>query len=313
MDTFPPAPDCWYLTGATASGKSALSLALADRLDAEIISLDSMAVYLGMEIGTAKPEAAEREQVPHHLLDLVAPNEEFSVSQYLAAAHRAIGEIKSRGREVLFVGGTPLYLKSLLRGMFEGPKANLELRAVLEKEAEDGGRHALHARLSEVDPDAGKRIHPHDTRRIVRALEVFQTTGKTISSFQSHFAKGRTADECRVFVLDWPRDVLHQRINERVDRMFAAGLVDEVQGLLAQYGQLGRTAAQAVGYREVLQYFDRVRDLPETIEVTKARTRQFARRQLIWYRGLSECRWVSVADRRDTSVLADEIVASVGV
>lgn len=309
MDTFEPISDCWYLVGATASGKTALSLALADRLNAEIISLDSMAVYRDMEIGTAKPEASVREQAPHHLLDLVSPNEDFSVSQYLNAAHQMVKDIRARGREVLFVGGTPMYLKALLRGLSEGPAANPELRATLEKEAEDVGSPVLHERLAAVDPEAGERIHPNDTRRIVRALEVYETTGQTISSYQSQFADGRSAEECRVFVMDWPREILHERINQRVDQMFAVGLVDEVKGLLAKYCQLGMTASQAVGYREVLQHFDGERDLAETIEVTKARTRQLARRQLIWYRGLSECRWVPVADRPDTERMADEIVA----
>jgi len=310
MDTFEPAPDCWYLTGATAAGKTAASLELAERLGAEIISLDSMAVYLEMEIGTAKPEPAARERVPHHLVDLVAPDEEFSISQYLEAAHAAIADIKSRGREVLFVGGTALYLKALLRGLWEGPDADPALRAALEAEAAELGSPALHERMTQIDPESGQRIHPNDTRRIVRALEVFEKTGQTISSFQSHFNRGRDAEQCRVFVLDWPRDVLHDRINKRVDAMFAAGLVEEVQGLLDRYERLSTTAAQAVGYRDVLEHLAGERDLAETIEVTKAHTRQFARRQLIWVRGLSECRWISVADRPERAEVAAEILTA---
>lgn len=280
------------------------------RLEAEIISLDSMAVYRGMEIGTAKPELAARDAVPHHLLDLVEPSEDFSISQFLDAAHQAIGEIQTRGKEVLFVGGTPLYLKALLRGLTEGPDADPKFRAALEAEAEEFGSLMLHERLEKIDPEAAERIHPHDTRRIVRALEVFEKTGEPISRSQSQFSQGSDAKDCRVFILDWPRAILHDRINRRVDEMFASGLVDEVRGLLAKHGRLGKTAAQAVGYREVLQHLSGDRDLAETIEVTKARTRQFARRQLIWYRGLSECRWISMAENRMAAELSDEILSA---
>ncbi|REJ65291.1 MAG: tRNA (adenosine(37)-N6)-dimethylallyltransferase MiaA [Planctomycetota bacterium] len=325
MDTFAPVDDCWFLTGPTASGKTALSLELAERLGAEILSLDSMAVYRRMEIGTAKPDTATRARVAHHLIDLVEPTEDFSISQYLEHAHRAVDDIRSRGREALFVGGTPLYLKALLRGLADGPPGDPELRAQLESEAEQQGSAELHARLAEVDPEAARRVHPHDTRRIVRALEVFAKMGQPMSDYQQHFAQGRAAKDCRVFVLNWPRDVLHQRINARVETMFVEGLVEEVRGLLADYGRLGTTAAQAVGYREVIQYLDGARaphsrrsatadlsppvDLPQTIELTKARTRQFARRQLIWFRGLSECRWIGMSDQTNVAELAARIAA----
>lgn len=250
----PPAHDCWYLTGPTAAGKTQVGLELAERLGAEIISLDSMAVYQGMDIGTAKPTAADRARVPHHLLDLVPPTEDFSLSEYVDAAHAAIREIQQRGRPVLFVGGTPLYLKALLRGVYQGPPPDWTFRAQIEQELRTLPITALHERLQVIDPLLAARLHPHDKRRIIRGLEVFKLTGQRLSHWQTQFDEGRPAHEMKVFVLDWPRAVLHQRIEARVRQMFTAGLVEEVRGLIARYGRLSRTAMQAVGYREVLHF-----------------------------------------------------------
>ncbi|HEV3340094.1 MAG TPA: tRNA (adenosine(37)-N6)-dimethylallyltransferase MiaA [Pirellulales bacterium] len=305
-----PLADCRFITGATASGKSELGLELARRLNAEIVSLDSMAVYRGLDIGTAKPSVDARREVPHHLIDLVEPDAEFSLAQYLAAATRASEAIISRGREPLFVGGTPLYLKSLLRGIFQGPAADWELRHRLVAEAHERGADWLHQRVAEVDPAAARRLHPHDTRRLVRALEVFEKTGRPISDWQRQFDRARPAEECRVFVLDWPREELYRRIDARVEAMFAAGLIDEVRHLLAAGKRLGRTARQALGYREVLDHLAGNRSLPDTIELVKTRTRQFARRQLTWFRSLSECRWISMGDGRTAGDLVAEIVGS---
>lgn len=286
-----PFADCWFLTGATASGKSEAGVELARRIGAEIVSLDSMAVYRGMDIGTAKPTPEQRAAVPHHLIDLVEPSEEFSVARYLDAARQAVAEISGRGRLALFVGGTPLYLKALLRGLFEGPPADLVLRKQWEEEERsEPGR--LHRRLAEVDSATAARLHPNDVKRIVRALEVFEKLGQPISLLQRQFETGRSADECHVFVLDWPREVLYERINRRVDAMFAAGLVDEVRGLLAAEKPLSRSASQAVGYREVIEHLAGVRDLAETVALVKQNTRQLAKRQCTWFRSLSECRFV---------------------
>jgi tRNA dimethylallyltransferase len=248
----PPALDCWYLTGPTAAGKTRIGVELAHRLGAEIISLDSMAVYQGMDIGTAKPSAEDRRRVAHHLLDQVPPTEDFSLSEYVDAAHAAIADIRGRGREVLFVGGTPLYLKSLLRGVYQGPPADWEFRRQIESELGSLPDEALHRRLEVIDPLLAAKLHPNDTRRIVRGLEVFRLTGQRLSHLQTQFDEV-PAGATKVFVLTWPREELHQRIEARVEQMFAAGLVDEVRGLLAQYGTLSRTAMQAVGYREVIE------------------------------------------------------------
>jgi tRNA dimethylallyltransferase len=301
--------DCWYLTGATASGKTVVALALAERLQAEVVSLDSMTVYRGMDIGTAKPTAAERALVPHHLLDIVDPADEYSVAQYVEDAARIVEAIRSRGNEVLFVGGTPLYLKSLLRGLFDGPPANWQLREQIEEELEKVGQAALHERLKHVDPVAASAIHPHDTRRMIRALEVFRATGEPLSHQQLQFEDGRPAEECKVFVLRRERKEQHQRIEARVDAMIDAGLVDEVRGLIAEGKPLGRTASQAVGYREALAFLAGEINDDEMRTQMKVRTRRFAKRQGTWFRSLSECRFVDVAGEPDAEAIAEQIAA----
>jgi len=296
MQSFPPLSDCHYLVGPTAAGKTAAGVEMARRLGAEILSLDSMAVYRGMDIGTAKPDAAARAAVPHHLLDLVEPNQDFSIADYLVAAHRVAAEVRERGREVLFVGGTPLYLKALLCGIAEGPGPDWATRERLVDEARQNGPEQLHRRLAEVDPTAAAKLHPNDVRRIVRALEVVERTGRPISAGQTHFHQPISPEvAAAVTVLDWPRAMLHDRIIARVDAMFAAGLVEEVRGLLARHPALGRTASQAAGYREIADYLGGRMDLAGAIERTKARTRQLVRRQLTWFRSLEGCRWVDMS------------------
>jgi tRNA dimethylallyltransferase len=302
--------DCWFLTGATAVGKTAVGIALAQRIGAEIISLDSMAIYRGMDIGTAKPSAAQRSIVPHHLIDIVDPHQEYSVAQYVDAAAATVTEIRSRGKEPLFVGGTPLYLKSLVRGLFEGPPADWQLRNEIEQELAQVGQQALYDRLQQVDPVAASHIHPHDTRRLIRALEVFRATGEPISHQQLQFEEGRGAEECRVFVLRRKREELHARIEGRVEAMIDAGLVDEVRQLVAGGHELGRTARQAVGYREALAYLAAEYDHEEMIARIKARTRRFAKRQGTWFRSLSECRFVDIVGDVESHGVADEIAAS---
>jgi tRNA dimethylallyltransferase len=195
--------------------------------------------------------------VPHHLLDLVPPTEEFSLSQYIDAAHKAIAEIRSRGKEVLFVGGTPLYLKSLLRGVQQGPPADWSFRAAIEEELKTLPLEVLHQRLQIIDPLLASRLHPNDKRRIIRGLEVYRLTGQRLSHLQMQFDEAPPAGKAKVFTLSWPRDELHRRIDARVEQMFAAGLVEEVRGLLAKYGALSRTAMQAVGYQEVIEWLER--------------------------------------------------------
>lgn len=304
-----PALDCWFLTGVTATGKSRIALALAERLGAEIISLDSMAIYRGMDVGTAKPTPDQQAAVPHHLIDIVDPDEDYSVAQYVDAAHAKIAEIRGRGKEVLFVGGTPLYLKALLRGLFEGPPANWELRQEIEREVAEVGNEALHARLEQIDPVAASAIHFRDTRRLIRAIEVFRATGQPISHQQMEFDDSRRAEECRVFVLRRPKEEQNARINERVEEMVERGLIEEVERLTAGGRQLGRTASQAVGYREVIEFLAGERDRASMLDRIKTRTRQFAKRQGVWFRSLSECRFVDIEGDVDAKPLAEQIVA----
>jgi tRNA dimethylallyltransferase len=284
---------CWFLTGPTASGKTNLSLALAQELNAEIISLDSMAIYRGMDIGTAKPSLAERAVVPHHLIDLRDPHEEFSVAQYRDLVTQLVQELLAVGKTPLFVGGTPLYLKALLRGFFHGPPADWNFRNEQAARAQSQGLDQLYAQLQSIDAGSAQRIMPNDERRIIRALEVWHLTGRTMTDWQQEFDQATPAAQCRVFVLDWPRAMLHERINQRVVQMFEQGLVAETTKILQNPHGLGRTAAQAVGYHEVIDYLAQRTTLDQAIALTQARTRQFAKRQLTWFRGLSECRWLA--------------------
>jgi len=309
MHIQPPAPDRWYLTGPTASGKTEVGIELARLLDAEIISLDSMALYRRMDIGTAKPTPEQRAAVPHHLIDIIEPEQEYSLARYVQAASEQVAAITERGREVLFVGGTPLYLKALLRGIFTGPEADWDFRRQVQREVDIVGSQALHDRLQQVDPLSAAKLHPNDTRRIIRALEVYKITGQPISHMQLHFDHGRPAQQCRVFALQRPLPELNARIHRRVDQMFAQGLVDEVRKLRQSGCQLGRTARQAVGYREVLEHLEGKYDLGETVERVKVRTRRFAKRQRTWLRSLSECRTVEISGSITAEEIAQRIVA----
>lgn len=300
----------WFLTGPTAAGKTQVGLLLAERLGAEILSLDSMSIYRRMDIGTAKPSPAERAKIPHYLIDIVDPSEDFSLAQYLEAAEKAAAEVRSRGKEVLFVGGTPLYLKGLLRGICESPPADWEFRRQVAEEVATIGAAALHARLRQVDPLAAAKLHPNDQRRIIRALEVYRATGQPLTHRQLEFDEGRSAEERRVFVLHWPRAELHRRINARVEAMFAAGFVEEVRRLVEEGVPLGRTAEQAVGYQEILAHLQGEANLPATIAKVQARTRQFAKRQETWFRSLSECRTIELEEPLDANEVVERILQS---
>ena len=301
-----------YLTGPTASGKTVIGVALARRLDAEIVAVDSMTLYRGMDIGTAKPTDAERGGIPHHLIDVLDPWQAASVAEYRRWALAAVEDIERRGKRVLFVGGTPLYLKALLRGLFQGPGADCALRLRLEREAKEGGTKALHRRLAAVDPPTAARLHPNDRRRVIRALELVELTGQALGRLQVEHERFAPAGTL-VFALDRPRPELHDRINRRVTTMFDAGLVEEVRALWSSPRPLSAVAAQGVGYREVIEMLEGKAGLTETMERVRARSRQFAKRQCTWFRGLVEVRpWPVLPDddaERVADRLADEIKA----
>ena len=287
-----PAPLC-LLAGPTASGKTDLAVLVAERAGAEVLSMDSMLVYRGMDVGTAKPSAALRERVPHHLLDLVEPSVSFSVHDWLAAAERALEDVTSRGRRALFVGGTAFYLKALTEGLFEGPAVDPHLRARLERRIEEEGNAELHAELARVDALAARRIHPNDSKRLVRALEVWEQTGKPLSEWQRQWEgweEGAEPRPRRLVALETDPAELERRIPERTRSMLDAGWVDEVRAIRSG-GGFGPTSIQALGYREVLDLADGKVTREEAEQTIALRTRQFARRQRTWLRGF--------ADRRD--------------
>ncbi len=296
---------CWFLAGATASGKTGVSLKLAAKIDAEIVSMDSMAIYRNMDVGTAKPYAHERAQVPHHLIDICDPNENFSTSEFYDAARTCVGEIWDRGKTVLFVGGTALYLKTLLRGLFEGPPADWQFRKEIENEIAEMGDEFLHQRLQMVDPVAAHQLHPNDHRRIIRALEVFKVTGKPLSHLQLEFDNKTDPENCRVFALRHDRAILHDRIERRVTTMFEKGLLEEVALILKKFDSLSRTAAQAVGYKEAIAHLNGQMSLEEAIERVRIRTRRFARHQETWFRGLHECEMVDLPTDFDQDATVD--------
>jgi tRNA dimethylallyltransferase len=287
----PPFQNALVLTGPTGSGKSRLGIELAEHIGAEIVSMDSMALYRRMDIGTAKPSQADRTRVPHHLIDVLEPWESASVAWWLGHAAECCRAIENRGKRTIFVGGTALYLKALLKGIFEGPPADAQLRRRLEEEAQQRGKDYLHTRLAQVDPATAARLHVNDTRRIIRALEVWELTGRPMSAWQSQWSSEPAVDDGfpRVLWLDLPRSELYSRIDKRVDAMLAAGLVEEVRQLRELPRALSREASQALGYKELFGYLDGGCSLEAAIERIRMRSRNYAKRQVTWFRHLPGC------------------------
>lgn len=300
-----------FLIGPTAVGKTAVAIRLARLHPIAILSLDSMQVYRGMDIGTAKPSAAERAAAPHELIDLVDPSEPYSVARWLEEARSAEARARTEGRVPIYVGGTALYLKALLHGLFEGPSSHPEIRAALQERARAEGSGALHAELRAVDEVAAGRIHPNDTKRIVRALEVYAITGEPISSLQREWARA-PGSGARVIGLALPRELLDARIARRVEEMLAAGWSDEVARLEAA-GGLGPQAAAAVGYRAIAEVL-RGNEPREGLEtrITTA-TRRFARRQMTWFRSLSTMQWVRLTGEDDPDEVAELVARRLGL
>jgi len=279
------------LAGPTAVGKSEIALRLAEQLGGEIISADSMQVYRGLDIGTAKPSPADRARVPHHLIDICDLTESFDAAQFARLAHRAVAEIQSRGRVPVFCGGTGLYFRAFLEGIGDAPSADAKLRAELEGVPLEN----LLAELSKHDPAAYEKIDRQNPRRVIRAMEVIRLTGKPFSEQRADWDAHHASRITHLFYCfsRQPAD-LHARINVRVDAMFTSGLVEETRELLKRGLAENKTAMQAIGYRQVVEHLRGERSLAETIELVKIRTRQFAKRQLTWFRAQKNLEWIEL-------------------
>jgi tRNA dimethylallyltransferase len=295
------------LVGPTASGKTELALALAGRLDAEVVSADSRLVYRGLDIGTAKPTPAERARVRHHGLDLAEPDEPFDVARYLVAARVAIDDVRARGRRVIVVGGTGLYVRALLHGLCPAPPRAPRLRAVLQTWMAREGVPALHRRLGLLDPAAAARVHPNDAVRIVRAVEVALLTGRRLSDWQRMHGFEPAPFDALVIGLAVPTPELDARIAARVDAMLAAGWLDEVRGLVARGYAADAPAWRTLGYAAMRDVVDARADLATARGATVLATRRYAKRQRTWFRGEPEVVWRDPA--ADRARILDEVLA----
>ena len=281
------------IAGPTASGKTALSIALAKLLDTEIISSDSMQLYRGMDIGTAKPDMAERDGVVHHMFDVAEAGETFSVARYQQMADACAQEILSRGRIPSVCGGTGLYLDALIDGStFSGDETNLEAREKYNAIAREQGAHALHEMLRKVDPESAERIHENNVKRVVRALEVYEQTGMTIGEMNARNKRPEPKYDAILFALcPTERQTLYDRIDRRVDQMVELGLLEEARRLLEQ-GRLTGTAGQAIGYKELVPYLQGQATLSDCLDTLKRASRNYAKRQLTWLRRDGRVNWI---------------------
>ncbi len=246
----------WVLTGPTACDKTAIGFTVAQKIKGEIISADSMLFYRGMDIGTAKPPSCMRELVPHHFIDIIDPWESYSVGKYVDDVETLINDVGSKERKFLIVGGSPLYIKGLVDGIFDGPEADWNIRRELEELAEEKGNQHVHDILQKIDPVKAGELHPNNLRRIIRAIEVYKITGKPVSVLQEQYKLARKSYQFKIMCIARERDDIYRRINERVETMFDKGLVDEVKSLLENPEGLSKQAKQALGYKEVIQYLD---------------------------------------------------------
>lgn len=297
------------LVGPTAGGKSAVGVELARRIGGEIISCDSMQVYRGMPICTQASKKIVR-GVRHHLVSFLEPTREYSAAQFRKDAETAVAGILRRKRVPIFVGGTGLYLRALLDGLFENEHAGQDdaLRKRLYQEAETSGAAVLHERLSRVDAGSAAKIHPNDLRRVVRALEVYEKTGRPMSALKPKRAGLREAYDCRVFLIDLPREILYRRIEKRVDRMMRAGLLKEVQALRRK--KLSRTASMALGVREMQAVLAKEMTRKDAVELLKKNTRHYAKRQLSWFRHERGVERVEAGEQDTAQDLAQRIEAT---
>ena len=302
----------WVLTGPTACDKTEIGFTVAQKIKGEIISADSMLFYRGMDIGTAKPSLDMRELVPHHFIDIIDPWESYSVGKYVDDVETLINDTDSKEKKFLFVGGSPLYIKGLVDGIFNGPEADWNIRRELEELAEKKGSQHVHDILQKIDPVKAGELHPNNLRRIIRAIEVYRITGKPVSELQEEYKLTRKSYQFNILCIAREREDIYRRINERVEIMFDKGLVDEVQSLLDNPGGLSKQAKQALGYKEIIQYLDGGLTLDDAKEMVKQSTRRFAKRQMTWFRSFPDVQWLETEEHEGPGPISDEIITLLG-
>ena len=293
-------PKVIVICGPTASGKTALSIELAKKINGEIISSDSMQIYKDMDIGTAKPSKEEMQDIPHHLLDFVEPNQRYSVAEFKKDAEKAIEEILAKGKTPIVVGGTGLYVDSLIYGIeYQDIELDEKYRQELENRVETEGLAKLYEEAKQIDPQAIEKISSNDKKRILRILEIYKSTGKTKTQQEIESRKNGVKYDYKVFAINWERELLYERINKRVDIMIKNGLEEEVRNLVNKYTKFP-TAMQGLGYKEVVEYFDGILTYEEMIDKIKQESRRYAKRQLTWFRKNKETIWLdSENDMKD--------------
>jgi tRNA dimethylallyltransferase len=282
------------ILGVTGSGKGRLAFELAKRIGAEIISVDSMKVYRRMDIGTAKPPKEAQQKLNYHLIDIVEPSESFSVALFVEKFYRVVEQIQKRAKPIVAVGGTALYIKALLYGLFKGPGNDEEIRDALRSQSAEQGPEQLYRQLEQVDPLAAENIHPNDAKRIIRALEVFRLTGKPISTLQRQWNGEEIQHGWTIIGLRREKADASGRINQRVKKMISAGLVDEVRSLLSEEKALSKQACCAIGYSEIIEHIVKETSLEEAIEMIKKNTRRLAKSQRTWFKTFKNVNWLDI-------------------
>ena len=289
-------PKVIVICGPTASGKTALSIELAKKINGEIISSDSMQIYKAMDIGTAKPSKEEMQDIPHHLLDFVEPNQRYSVAEFKKDAEKAIEEILAKGKTPIVVGGTGLYVDSLIYGIeYQDIELDEKYRQELENRVEKEGLAKLYEEAKQIDPQAIEKISSNDKKRILRILEIYKSTGKTKTQQEIESRKNGVKYDYKVFAINWERELLYERINKRVDIMIKQGLIQEVEQLLQKYDEFP-TAMQGLGYKEVVEYLQGKTTYEEMIEKIKMETRRYAKRQMTWFKKNKQTIWIGHKD-----------------
>ena len=294
------------ICGPTASGKSALALRLAHALDAEIVNADSMQVYRGLGIGTAKPTRCQQAGIPHHLMDVIDPDQQFSAADFSTAADAAIRDIIGRGKRVIVAGGTGLYIRALVKGLVDSPGGTVEVRQLLQDEAARVGNEAMFEKLRQVDPELAAGLHPNNLVRIIRALEVYQSTGIPLSRYQKEHAFSTRRYDTLQIGISVDRKELYRRIDDRVEQMLEAGLLDEVRSLMAAGFGRDQKAMRSIGYKEAVAYVLGELPLDETVRLIKRDTRHYAKRQLTWFKADPDILWFEYPEKFDT-ILASAI------